>query len=434
MDKRLQARHRQLVQEHCHVLNRAATSLSTLPGTAQPFASTLGMHRFLNNDSVTLAALIEPVQDGVRDAFTKTGASVALVVHDWSGIHYHDTKRKKDLYQRSHKHDTGYELATALVLESNSGQPLGPMELRLRTANGVLSTRADKTQAPAGRVDELLDVMEASKAWGLNRPQVHVIDREADSVDHYRQWSRQGHTFVVRADNDRVVKWNDRDGKLLELVKGPGLAWKPVNNAKGQATQVTVEGVKGTLWVCEVAVILDRPAKKRVNGRRIDVPGEALPLRLVITWVLGEAGEILAEWFLFTNADAKFDAATIGQWYAWRWRVESYFKLLKSAGMNAEGWEQHSGEAVAKRLVIASTACVTVWCLQQEPGQEAAETRRVLVRLSGRQMKYKVESTASALLAGLEKLLAVLDVLTDYDIEEIRTLVKRVLPNLFNSG
>lgn len=271
MDKRLQVRHQQLVREHCHVLNQAATSLSTLPGTARPFASTLAMHRFLNNESVTLPALIEPAQEQIRDAFIKTAGPVALVVHDGSGIHYHDTGRKTDLYQRSHKHDTGYELATALILESQAGRPLGPMELRLRTAKGILSTRPDKTEAPAGRVDELLGVMDASGDWGLDRPCVHVVDREADSVDHYRQWSREGHTFVVRADHDRVVKGNGRDVKLAALVKTPGLAWKSVTNAKGQASEVVVDGVKGTLWVCEVSVVLDRPAKKRVNGRRIDV-------------------------------------------------------------------------------------------------------------------------------------------------------------------
>jgi hypothetical protein len=306
--------------------------------------------------------------------------------------------------------------------------------LRLRTANAVFSTRATPTQTPAGRVDELLEVMEASRAWDLDRPLVHVVDREADSVDHYRQWSGNDHTFLIRADDDRVVKWNDRDVKLCDLASQPGLAWRCATDDQGQAKTVTITGVEGTLWVCEVAVVLDRAAKKRVGGRRIDVPGQALPLRLVMTWVLGADGEILAEWYLFSNADAKFDSATLGQWYAWRWGVESYFKLLKSAGMNAEGWEQHSGEAVAKRLVIASTACLTVWCLQQESGDDAAEVRRVLVRLSGRQMKYQVESTASALLAGLEKLLAVLDLLDNYDLHEIRSLAKRVLPNLFDSG
>jgi hypothetical protein len=392
------------------------------------------MHRFLANDATTLPTLIEPVQAGVRLTLAKSRGAVALVVHDWSGIHYHDTGRKKDLYQRSHKDDTGYELAAALVLETHTGRPLGPMELRLHTANGVLSTRPGPTQAPAGRIDELLEVMEASRSWELDRPRVHVIDREADSVGHYRQWSSNGHTFLVRADDDRWVKWNDRDVKLRELASNPGLEWTCVADDKGRAKAVTVEGVSGTLWACEVAVVLDRPAKKRVDGRQTAVPGEALGLRLVLTWALDDAGRILAEWFLFTNAETQFDAATIGQWYAWRWGVESYFKLLKSAGMNAECWEQHSGEAVAKRLVIASTACLTVWCLQQETSDEAAEVRRVLVRLSGRQMKWGVESTASALLGGLEKLLAVLDLMTEYDLDEIRQLAKRVLPNLFDSG
>jgi hypothetical protein len=392
------------------------------------------MHRFLYNDAVTLPALVEPLQDGVREAFANTRSPVALVVHDWSGIHYHDTERKNDLYQRSHEHDTGYELAAALVLEAQTGRPLGPMELRLRTDKEVLSTRHTPTRLFAGRVDELLDVMEAAKAWSLGRPLVHVVDREADSVDHYRQWSRQNHTFLVRADDDRVVKFNEKDVKLSEMAKGSALVWKPVVDDEARPVSVAVGGVVGALWVSEAAVVLDRPAKKRVGGKRIDVRGEPLPLRLVVTWVLGAEGEVLAEWFLFSNAGAEFGASTLGRWYAWRWGVEGYFKLLKSAGMNAERWEQHTGEAVARRLVIASTACLTVWCLQQDSGEHAAEVRRVLVRLSGRQMKHKVESTASALLAGLEKLLAALDLIANYDIDEIRTLAKRVLPNLFDSG
>ncbi|WP_439620696.1 hypothetical protein [Gemmata sp.] len=388
------------------------------------------MHRFLANGATTLPALIEPVHTGVRLTLARTGGPVGLVVHDWSSIHYHDTGRKKDLYQRSHAHDTGYELAAALVLESATGRPLGPMELRLRTAHAVVSTRTDPTPAPDRCAEELLGAMDAAKTWDLAHPLVHVANREAASVDHDRRWSRSGHTYLVRAgDDDRVMKWNGRDVTLRDLVRTPGLA----RDDEGRARSVTVGGVRGALWACEVAVVLDRPAKKRVGGRRVEVRGEPLPLRLVVTWVLGPGGEILAEWYLFSNADARFDHATLGQWYAWRWGVESYFKLLKSAGMNAEGWEQHTGGAVAERLVIASTAYLTVWCLQQESGEEAAEVRRVLVRLSGRQMKWGVESTASALLEVLEKLLAVLDLLAEYDIDEIRQLAQRVLPARFDS-
>ena len=38
-----------------------------------------------------------------------------------------------------------------------------------------------------------------------------IIDREADSVSHYRDWDRRGHWFVVRADDHRQVRVLGRD-------------------------------------------------------------------------------------------------------------------------------------------------------------------------------------------------------------------------------
>src|SRR5262245_19035139 len=144
-------------------------------------------------------------------------------------------------------------------------------------------------------------------------------------------------------------------------------------------------------------------------------------------------GVVLAEWWLLTNVSEELaDAATIGRWYAWRWRIESYHKLLKSAGQNAKQWQQESGEAFAKRLCVASMACVSVWQLQQQESQEASQLRRLLVQLSGRLMKHKVESTATALLAVLEKLLAWEDVLSEYDAQEILALARKLLPKLFD--
>ena len=95
--------------------------------------------------------------------------------------------------------------------------------------------------------------------------------------------------------------------------------------------------------------MLDRPAKTRVGDKQIEVPGPPLPLRLILTRVVDERGVVHAEWFLFTNVAAEFDAATVARWYYFRWQIESYHKLLKSAGMNAEEWEQASGAAFPAR-------------------------------------------------------------------------------------
>jgi hypothetical protein len=313
------------------------------------------------------------------------------------------------------------------------------MEFRLRTAQGMLSTRIDGASLPPGHIDELDEVMAAALGWGLGRSPIHIVDREADSVGHYRRWHAAGHRFVIRADCERIVLHGGRECKLGEVAAGLAGCFIDVLDAKGRPEVVTIQAGTGRVRVAEAAVVLHRPARhytgeKTAGGhkKQIEVPGPPLPLRMVVTQVVDAAGTVLAQWWLLTNvAAADVDAATIGRWYAWRWAIESYHKLIKSAGMNAEAWQQETGAAFLRRLCVASMACLTVWHLQRDESEAAAKLREILVRLSGRQMKHRVESTAPALLAGLERLLAIDDLMQAEDLEEVLDLARRQLPRLF---
>lgn len=429
------------MKEHSHVVNAAVSGLSALPGTGQTFAATRAMTRFLNNPVVPFHALIEPAQDAVRHGLRSSSSPCALVVHDWCMFGFGTHTSKKDRLQRSHDQDLGYELGTALVVDAGDGRPLGPMELRLRTAGGMLSTRVSAVALPPGHIDEVLDAMTAARGWNLDKQLVHVIDREADSVGHYRAWHSRGHQFVVRADNDRLVQWHGRERKMAEVVAELSQEFQDVRDARGEPAIVTIRAGTGRVRVAETSVVLHRPAKKATgektaggHKKKIAVPGPPITLRLIVTRIVDEHGKILAEWCLLTNVDAaSADAATIGRWYAWRWRIETFHKLLKSAGMNAEEWQQENGAAFLRRLCVVVMSCLTVWHLQREDGEAAHRLRTILVRLSGRQMKHGVESTAPALLAGLEKLLAIDDLLQTEDLQEILTLARQVLPKLFRS-
>jgi hypothetical protein len=220
----------------------------------------------------------------------------------------------------------------------------------------------------------------------------------------------------------------------LDVVAALNLQFRDVCDESGHPKVVKTQHGAGRVQVVETEVVLDRPAKTRIGDKQVKVPGPALPLRLVLSRVVDDLGVVRAEWLLFTNVAAEFDAGTVAMWYYFRWQIESYHKLLKSAGMNAEEWGQQSGEAFAKRLVVASMACLTVWHLRQDDGEDAKRLKMILVRLSGRQMKWGVTDTAPALLAGLEKLLAVADLLVTEDLGEILALARRVLPMLFRSG
>lgn len=400
------------------------------------------MSRFLNHVEISFHALIEPAQDAVREALGSSSHLCALVVHDWCMFGLGTHTSKKDRLQRSHDQDLGYELGSALVVDAGDGRPLGPMELRLRTNGGMLSTRVGSTAMPPGHVEEVLEVMNVARRWKLEKQLVHVIDREADSVGHYRDWHSHGHQFVVRADDDRLVQWHEREQKMADVVAEFSREFQDVLNDRGQPAIVTIRAGTGQVRVAETFVVLHRPAKKNTGEKtasgykkKMAVPGPPITLRLIVTRVVDEQGKILAEWCLLTNVDAAIaDAATIGQWYAWRWRIETFHKLLKSAGMNAEEWQQETGAAFLRRLCVAVMSCLTVWHLQREEGEAAQRLRRILVRLSGRQMKHGVESTAPALLAGLEKLLAIDNLLQTEDLQEILALAQQVLPKLFHSG
>src|SRR5204862_823994 len=133
-------------------------------------------------------------------------------------------------------------------------------------------------------------------------------------------------------------------------------------------------------------------------------PGEPLSLRLIISQVRDGKGKVLAQWLLLSNLTQTVNAATIALWYYWRWRIESYHKLLKGAGQQIEQWQQETAAALARRLTVASMACVVVWHLARDQRPAAAELRSLLIRLSGRQMKRDANSrgfTEPALLAGL---------------------------------
>ena len=150
-------------------------------------------------------------------------------------------------------------------------------------------------------------------------------------------------------------------------------------------------------------------------------------MRLVVSRLRDGRGRVVATWLLLTNLPAGVTAAEVALWYYWRWRVESYFKLLKGAGPQLGRWQQETAPALARRLLVASMACVVVWRLQRDTSAAAAEARAVLVRLSGRQMRYGREGTAPALLAGLWVLLAGLAVLEQYGAGELQAMRQRIL-------
>ena len=430
LEPRLQKRYQQLVKQHLAATEPIAAGLRALPATSSAFASTQAAWRFYANPDVTLQALASPLIDSAREVIYNDSLAYALCIHDWTDLNYKNHSTKEGRIEIGSKGTLGYQVQTALIISDRDGRPIAPVCQSLWADEAIHTSRSEKVQPPAPQIDELTQSINYVDQLGLTRPVVHIIDRGADSVGHYREWSDLGTLFLVRADARQRVEHQGHNILLGDVV----------DNLEFKASRsVDVNGVVGMQFVAETEVRITRPARphrqrKGVVEPRQAIKGEPITMRLIVTRIRAADEGLLSEWFLYTNVASKVEAETIALWYYWRWKIESYFKLIKSAGHHLEQWQQQKPQACALRLLIASQACVVVWQLARATTEEARRARMLLVRLSGRQMGWGKVFTEPALLAGMWVMLAMLDALEQYKVSEIRSIAKTILQDFGRSG
>src|SRR5688500_18745641 len=163
--------------------------------------------RFYTNGRVTLPQLAGPLVERARQGARAACDAYALVVMDWSPLHYGGHGSKLDRVKLAHGKDLGYNLLTALLVSDRDGSPVAPLCLELDSADGVYSTRSARLLPTPSRLDGLGPVIAhvtglltglpagtggrlpacpaadpADAADPAGRVPVFVIDREADSV------------------------------------------------------------------------------------------------------------------------------------------------------------------------------------------------------------------------------------------------------------
>jgi hypothetical protein len=424
LEPRLRRRFARLVLEHLgSALPLAAGPRRLLLGSAA--ASAQGACRFFDNPSVCLATLVPALLRRAAFDLQASSSPFVLVVHDWSSINFHHHTRKTDQILFSQGSDTGYELTTGLLVDADDGAPLAAARLRLCTAKAVFDSLLCAPARQATHLDTLLSVFRQLDRAGLPRRLVHVIDCEGDSVGHLRAWCQKGHLVLVRTDGTRIVTWGGREAKMPEVVER-----LDHQGAFGPPRPVCYQGKKATQRVAEAEVLLCRPAYRNRKGRRKVLPGKPLKMRLVVSRVYDLEGQLLAQWCLLSNVPAEVSAEVVALWYYWRWRIESYFKLIKSAGQQMEHWQQWDGRGVTMRLAVASMACLLAWRAARQSGEPGVKLREVLMGLSGRLVKPRQEQTLPALLEGLRLLLAAVLLVGQHGWQETLRLAEQALPGL----
>src|SRR5262249_27248730 len=150
-------------------------------------------------------------------------------------LNYHRHTAKTDQILFSQGSDRGYELASALLVDAATGDPLAPLELRLRTADAVHSTRAPAPPKTASHLDEVWPTMRAARALA-NHAAGRGVGPAATVGPRHRLRGRLGRPPAPMAAAPPTLRGADRRHAHRPLARPrvpPARRGRPVGTGRG---------------------------------------------------------------------------------------------------------------------------------------------------------------------------------------------------------
>ena len=213
---------------------RATNGLKLLLGESEQFSQVQASWRFLNNESVTIDGLFQPIKEQVKKEIEQHCDSYVLAISDWSHLDYKKHTSKKELECKNKKDNgkqLGYDLQTTIAVSDKSGEPIAPLVHNLKTSKKVYSTYDENIDIKKTHLEELASrVNSIKKELDTDKKIVHIVDRESDSVEFMRELDKNKALFLLRVKKTSTVfylkgeksyKQGDKLGlcKLIKTIK-----------------------------------------------------------------------------------------------------------------------------------------------------------------------------------------------------------------------
>jgi hypothetical protein len=338
---------------------------SSIPEACGDWAGVKAAYRFLSNERVDEASILGGHFAAARERF-KACRGMILLLQDTTEFVFRrasttaigvtkSVNSGRDARGRWRHHTLcGLLLHTSLAVTAE-GVPLGVTAAKVWTRSKFRGTAALKRQVNPTRVPiegkesvRWLDSLRQSVDL-LGEPErlVHVADRESDIYELFCLTRELGTHFVVRTCNDRLAG----DGThtvATEMAKAGvrGLHRVVLRDAEGKVIHAVLE-----IRVRRVHLLPPVGKQRRYP-----------PLDLTVLHVTERdppRGRKPIEWKLLTDLPVRSrrEAVEKIRWYAMRWKIETFHKILKS-GCRAEESRLQSAERIANLLALF---CIIAW-------------------------------------------------------------------------
>jgi hypothetical protein len=311
----------------------------SIPLVCQDWANTKAAYRFFSNDRVSEADILAGHFQSTRDRVVATDGHV-LVLHDTTEFTYQRESSEavgitkkinsgRDKKGRLRSHTVCGILMHSSVAVTTDGVPLGPTAAKFWTRKKFKGTAALKKKINPTRVP--IEKKESVR-WLENLKQstellsdpgrcVHVGDRDSDIYELFCAAQQLGTHFLVRTCVDRLAG----DGGYtvadeMDEVSVKGLHRIEVRDSNGNPDEAVLE-----IRYRKIRVLPPIGKQKRYP---------ALTLTVIHADERGmPKNRKKIDWKLITDlpVQSRQDAIEKLEWYALRWKIEVFHKILNRA-------------------------------------------------------------------------------------------------------
>ncbi len=332
---------------------------ATVPMACQDWAATKAAYRFFSNRRVDEGLILAGHFAATKARFAET-TGPALILHDTTEFSFTRDNPEAigqiSIIKGRHGSHTvcGVLLHSSLVLTSH-GVPLGLAAVKFWTRKKFKGTNALKktvnpTRIPIEEKESvrwLENMKQATERLADPSRCVHIGDRESDIFELFCAAQEAGTHFLVRTCVDRLAGSGDTTiSREMEREPTRGDHEVEVRDDRGRVSKAKV-----SLRFCRMTV---HPP----IGKHRRYP--ALSLTVIHAHEDGAPeGREPIRWKLLTNRPVEDLASAIEKldWYAQRWKIETFHKVLKS-GCRAEQSRLRTAERLTNMLAML---CIVGW-------------------------------------------------------------------------
>lgn len=334
----------------------------SIPWACQDWTATKAAYRFFSNSRVGEEQILASHFQATRQRIQRSQEPV-LIVHDTTEFSYRRkdmeavgvvskrTVSKDSLGQSKYFTTCGICLHSSLAV-TLKGLPLGLTAVKFWNRKSFKSPERKRKakRAPVEQKESLrwLENLRASTAL-LRQPErlVHVGDRESDIFDLFAVARQLGTHFLVRTRGDRLADGGPET--VTEAIEGTvrrGLYRIAVRNRKGEESEAVLE-----IRYRRLRIQTAQAKKKRYPEMTVTVI-EARERQQ-------PADRDRIDWKLMTDLEVKSRRQAVEkvQWYALRWKIEVFHKILKSGC----GAEQLRLRTAPRLMNLLAVFCILSW-------------------------------------------------------------------------